>query len=222
MTEGEWLACRTDSVRMLSRVPRAGNDRRFRLYAVALCRLVGFLIEDEGPEAEEALAVAELFADRAAPEEALALACRQLAASSPDRAAWFPVRLPCGHGAALRSIEYAAAVVMRGIAHHHPALDEYGDADAKRKAFNVKKTDILRDIFGNPFRPASFSPEWRTDTAVALARQIYESREFGAMPFLADALQDAGCDSDVILSHCRGPGPHVRGCWVVDLVLRGE
>jgi hypothetical protein len=78
---------------------------------------------------------------------------------------------------------------------------------------------LVRDIFGNPFRPVAFSPEWRTDTAVALARQMYESREFSAMPILADALQDAGCDSDDILNHCRGDGPHVRGCWVVDLVL---
>jgi hypothetical protein len=81
------------------------------------------------------------------------------------------------------------------------------------------QASVLRDIFGNPFRPVAFSTAWRTDTAVALARQMYEAREFGAMPILADALQDAGCDSDAILDHCRGPGPHVRGCWVVDLVL---
>ncbi|QEG31376.1 hypothetical protein GobsT_61970 [Gemmata obscuriglobus] len=80
-------------------------------------------------------------------------------------------------------------------------------------------TPILRDIFGNPFRPVTFSPAWRTGTTIALAAQMYESRDFGAMPILADALQDAGCDSDDILSHCRGEGPHARGCWVVDLVL---
>ena len=57
---------------------------------------------------------------------------------------------------------------------------------------------------------------------VTLARQMYESLDFGAMPILADALQDAGCDSADILNHCRGPGPHVRGCWVVDLVLGKE
>jgi hypothetical protein len=54
---------------------------------------------------------------------------------------------------------------------------------------------------------------------LSLARQMYESRDFSSMPILADALQDAGCDNDDILNHCRGPGPHVRGCWVVDLVL---
>ncbi|MCI0701762.1 MAG: hypothetical protein L0241_11820 [Planctomycetia bacterium] len=79
---------------------------------------------------------------------------------------------------------------------------------------------IVRDIFGNPFRPVAFSSEWRTDTAIALARQMWESREFSAMPILADALQDAGCDNEVILNHCRDANqPHVRGCWVVDLVL---
>ena len=78
---------------------------------------------------------------------------------------------------------------------------------------------LVRDIFGNPFRPVVFSSDWRTDTAVSLARTMYESREFGAMPILADALQDAGCDNTDILDHCRGDGPHVRGCWVVDLVL---
>jgi hypothetical protein len=51
---------------------------------------------------------------------------------------------------------------------------------------------------------------------------MYDSRDFGAMPILADALQDAGCDNEDILDHCRGPGPHVCGCWVVDLVLGKE
>jgi len=81
---------------------------------------------------------------------------------------------------------------------------------------------FLRDIFGNPFRPVAFAPEWRTDTVVALARQMYDAREFGAMPILADALQDAGCEEGQILEHCRGTGPHVRGCWVVDFVLGKE
>jgi hypothetical protein len=79
---------------------------------------------------------------------------------------------------------------------------------------------LSRDIFGNPFRPVSFDAAWRTGTAVAVARGMYESRDFTVMPILADALQDAGCDSDDILNHCRDPhATHVRGCWVVDLVL---
>jgi hypothetical protein len=84
------------------------------------------------------------------------------------------------------------------------------------------QADLLREIFGNPFRPVAFSPDWRTDTVMALAAQMYESREFSAMPILADALEDTGCSNKTILEHCRGPGPHVRGCWVVDLVLGQE
>ncbi|MCE9566333.1 MAG: hypothetical protein K8U57_30280 [Planctomycetes bacterium] len=79
---------------------------------------------------------------------------------------------------------------------------------------------LLRDIFGNPFEPVTFSPEWRTSTAFAIAREMYVSRDFSAMPILADALQDAGCDNEDILNHCRDANQiHVRGCWIVDLVL---
>jgi hypothetical protein len=79
--------------------------------------------------------------------------------------------------------------------------------------------DIFRDIFGNPFRPVAFDAPWRTTDAVGIARSMYDARDFAAMPILADALEDGGCDSADVLAHCRGGGPHVRGCWVVDLVL---
>ena len=73
------------------------------------------------------------------------------------------------------------------------------------------------------FRPVTADPSWRTPTVVALASQMYESRDFGAMPILADAFQDAGCDNTDILDHCRDEKQvHVRGCWVVDLVLGKE
>ncbi|WP_082843392.1 hypothetical protein [Gemmata sp. SH-PL17] len=91
-----------------------------------------------------------------------------------------------------------------------------------RASKSAEQVALVRDIFGNPFRPVTFSPSWRTSTAVALAAQMYESRDFGAMPILADALQDAGCDNADVLGHCRGGSPHVRGCWVVDLVLGKE
>jgi hypothetical protein len=81
---------------------------------------------------------------------------------------------------------------------------------------------IIRCIFCNPFRPVAFDPNWRTTTSLAIAQQMYDSRDFAAMPILADALQDAGCDNTDILDHCRGASPHVRGCWVVDLVLGNE
>ena len=78
---------------------------------------------------------------------------------------------------------------------------------------------LLFDIFGNPFRPVAIDPDWLTSTVVALARGIYDDRAFDRLPILADALQDAGCENADVLTHCRGDGPHVRGCWVVDLLL---
>lgn len=89
----------------------------------------------------------------------------------------------------------------------------------KQAAEAAVQAALLRDIFGNPFRSATFSPSWRTDTVVAIAAQMYESRCFDAMSVLADALMDAGCDNEDILNHCRAYGSHVRGCWVVDLIL---
>ena len=87
-------------------------------------------------------------------------------------------------------------------------------------AERIVRANLLRDIFGNPFRPVTFDPVWRSDTAVSITRGMYESRDFSAMPILADALQDAGCDSDDVLTHCREEKhAHVRGCWVVDTVL---
>jgi hypothetical protein len=95
-----------------------------------------------------------------------------------------------------------------------------GGATLHSEQERIAQGALLRDIVGNPFRPVVFSRKWRTDTVLALSRQMYESRDFGAMPILADALQDAGCDSEDILLHCRDATlAHVRGCWVVDLVL---
>jgi hypothetical protein len=87
------------------------------------------------------------------------------------------------------------------------------------RAERHQQAQLIREIIGNPFHPVAFLPEWRTDTAVALARTMYEAREFSALPILADALQDAGCTNEEVLNHCREPGEHARGCWVLDLVL---
>jgi hypothetical protein len=82
-----------------------------------------------------------------------------------------------------------------------------------------KQAGIVRDIFGNPFRPTAFDPAWRTSPALALAKGMYDDRRFDDLPLLADALEEAGCSDEEILGHCRGPGPHARGCWVLDLIL---
>jgi hypothetical protein len=81
---------------------------------------------------------------------------------------------------------------------------------------------LLRDVVGNPFRCASVGSSFVTANVLSIARAIYADRAFDRLPILADALEDAGCDQADILEHCRGPGPHVRGCWVVDLVLGKE
>jgi hypothetical protein len=85
---------------------------------------------------------------------------------------------------------------------------------------------LLRDLFGNPFRSAVLDPAWRAPDAVALAQAAYDERHLPAgtldadrLAVLADALEEAGCSDRAMLAHLRGPGPHVRGCWVVDLLL---
>jgi hypothetical protein len=79
--------------------------------------------------------------------------------------------------------------------------------------------NLVRDVFGNPFRPVEIDSQWRTTNVAALAQTIYEERAFERMPILGDALEESGCDNTDILNHCRQPGEHVRGCWVVDLLL---
>jgi hypothetical protein len=81
---------------------------------------------------------------------------------------------------------------------------------------------LLRDIVGNPFRPVTFDPSWLTSTVLSLGKGIYEEKAFDRMPILADALQDAGCENENILNHCRYESVHVRGCWLVDLILGKE
>jgi hypothetical protein len=81
---------------------------------------------------------------------------------------------------------------------------------------------LLRDVFGNPFRPVRAEPAWLAwdgGTVAKLAHAIYDGRRFSELPYLGDALEEAGCADETVLRHCRGPGPHVRGCWVLDLLL---
>lgn len=83
----------------------------------------------------------------------------------------------------------------------------------------ARLADILRDIVGNPFRPETISPDWLTPRVLSLAGAIYDERAFDRLPILGDALEEAGCDRAAILDHCRRPGEHVQGCWVLDLLL---
>jgi hypothetical protein len=115
--------------------------------------------------------------------------------------------------AAARAVAYAAARMTA-----NPAVTW-----AKvRQTESAAQSALLRDIFGNPFRPVAADPFRLTPGVVGLARTIYEGRGFDRMPQLANALEEAGCDNADILAHCRQPGEHVRGCWVVDLLLGKE
>jgi hypothetical protein len=86
----------------------------------------------------------------------------------------------------------------------------------------MAQAHLLRDIIGNPFKPVTINLcwlAWNDCTVVKLAQGIYDDRAFDRLHILADALEDAGCTNSDIVCHCRHPGPHVRGCWVVDLLL---
>jgi hypothetical protein len=204
VTETEWLSC-ASPYSILGFARRRVSQRKFRLFACACCR--------RAPDAntrdlgETALGLAERLADGLETNQARARAEREVWAACCDSPA--SRFLHACHGALRGNPEKAASHAVYSVAR---------DSGEERAVL----CSLLRDIFGNPFRPVSFTAEWRTDTVLALARQMYESRDFSAMPILADALQDAGCDNEEVLSHCRGAGPHVRGCWVVDLVVGKE
>jgi hypothetical protein len=85
--------------------------------------------------------------------------------------------------------------------------------------YEAPELAVFRDLVPNPFLPLTWNPDWFTSTVRDLARTMYEAHEFGVMPILADALQDAGCDDEQILNHCRGARWHARGCWVLDAIL---
>ncbi len=159
------------------------------------------LMHSEGEPSDLLAAHAELvFAEDTAADVALALrAAEASAVSAPDPP------LAAGEWQGLARLVYLPFVnCIPAYTWVPPALHS---------------CELLREVCGNPCRFAPFPHAWRTSDAVALARQMYDGREFSAMPILADALQDAGCDSAAVLDHCREPGDHVRGCWVLDRVL---
>ena len=206
MTEAEWLAC-AEPQTILDHLRGRATDRKLRLFACACCRLRWESLTD--PASRAAVTVAEKYADGEAPPQELKMVRR--AAYTQWR---FPNPMAAWHAADARARDGACAAAESVAPRHGAGRDECGMR---------LQCDFLRCIFGNPFRPVTFSPDWRTSTAVTLARQMYDARDFSAMPILADALQDAGCDNDESLAHCRDPkGVHVRGCWVCDLALGKE
>jgi len=225
MTEEEWLKC-DDPHRMVMSLRRAASSqRKSRLFAVMACRRFWTIVTDE--RSRKAVEVAELYLDGQASEEdrgAAAEASRE-AISEIVRIRQADYSFPEMFIHAARACAIAIAFrfsrpdLMALISACNLITRDPKSPIASRKDEKLAASATLRDIFGSPFRPVSLFPDCRTSTSVAIAKQIYDSRDFSAMPILADALQDADCDNADILDHCRGPGPHVRGCWVVDLVL---
>jgi hypothetical protein len=232
MTEAEWQKA-ADPRPMLEflrtrhrAARRKAGRRKFRLFACACLRDIWPLLHETG--SRQAVEVAERYCDGLADDHELEVGAEtaRRALGNASGSVYWQAAEAANHVCRTRfdSGEHPS-VVHAAVSAAHAYANDRTESNKRLKhakelaAKLAEQATWVRDIFGNPFRPVKFHKKWRTDTAASLARQMYESREFSAMPILADALQDAGCDNEEVLSHCRGAGPHVRGCWVVDLVL---
>ena len=219
MTEAEWLAC-ADPRRMLDYLEvyhkaarTKGGRRKLRLLACACCRRLWHLAKyDKGRRGVE---VAERYADGLAGKEELRIA-REV-----DEPGWDAL-----WSAAQYALKEKPQEATDRMALHYYLLHGVGtDWEGERRG----QCGLVRETFGNPFRPATVKPAWQAPQVVALAQAAYDRRELPAgqldptrLAVLADALEEAGCADPDLLGHLRGPGPHVRGCWAVDLCLGKE
>jgi hypothetical protein len=218
MTETKWLACTTDPELMLDFLLLQGkaSDRKLRLFAVARCRQLWHLLTDE--RSRLAVEVGERFAD----QQATTADLNEAAAVAAEAEAW-PRR------ATVNAV--GARVARSAVVERDPTGNDVwdtawdlGDADMQEALMAAanQEAPILRELFGNPFRPVALDRAWlarQGGVVQKLPQAIYEERAFDRMPILADALEEVGCANADILSHCRSAGPHVRGCWVIDLLL---
>jgi hypothetical protein len=190
------------------------SDRKLRFFVCAYCRAIWHLLKDK--RSRKAVKIGEQFADGLVTEEQLEKAHHSaltIAVAPPEerRPGDFILR----RWAMVAHLATNGKLLLRSqITMEFPDLLTDLNADSI-----AQPCEILRDIFGNPFRPIALDPRWLTSSVLDLARSIYDERAFDRLPILADALMDAGCDHDEIISHCRTEGPHVRGCWVVCLLL---
>ena len=216
MTEAEWVAS-TDPEKMLEYLRGKASERKLRLFACAFGRAVRESQHLLGPST---VAVAERYADGLASDQELASERRRWACSPEERG---PVA-PSAYDGAWEAVD--SLTRYERVWRHDPDSYSCIPADAVLKGSAL----LLRDIFGNPFRPSPHLPAaiiaWNDGTIRHLAEGIYEERQMpertldtARLAVLADALEEAGCDNAEILGHLRGPGPHVRGCHVVDHLL---
>jgi hypothetical protein len=228
MTEAEWLAG-GDPQQMLEVLFGQGRDRKLRLFACACVRRVWPSVRDR--RCRIAVRVAERFADGlATPDERTVAHHAALEATRRFGGArhWRPAEEAARDAAGYDAFA-AARDAARGALHAVQAgawtAGDRSDYDALITA-EQDQCAILRDLVGNPFRPApGIDPRWlrwNGGTIGKLAQSIYAGRSFDDLPVLADALEEAGCQEPVILTHCRSGAEHFRGCWVVDALLARE
>jgi hypothetical protein len=217
MTEAEWLSC-SDVGFLLGQPYARGRPlaRKLRLFACACCRHIWPLLRDE--RSRHAVEVVERFADGLATEEERASAEVRARAvvSSASEEAWQHAT----HAVQLTSMLQERDDDPHQIIAAVFACTECGNADAG--AERAAHCRLLRDLFHDPYRIPVFDPAWSTPPVLDLARRCYEERDFRRLPELADLLASAGCADEDILTHCREPGEHARGCWVLDLLLGQE
>jgi hypothetical protein len=211
MTEDEWLTCE-DPAPMLEWL-RGWTDRRSaRLFVCACCARLEAHFTDA---ARAVLAVLERTADR------------DLRSDEVYAAAGFPHSYGAFagmHAAVQKALGEAVAspavlAAKRTRAYVVDAVRALDGPEARAPEWQ-RQSDLVRCLFGNPFRISPpFAPAWRTDTVVAIARHAHDTRAFDALPVLADALQDAGCDDEPLLAHLRCCGAHGFGCRALEQVL---
>ena len=221
MTEAEWLAC-PDPQRMLEFLRGKASERKLRLFACGCCYRLHDLWGMMGG-CLEAVEFANRYADGGATREDLKLAQDDLSNIDDYYGSSEEIRfhaLDCVTAIPLGDVNGLANRIIEYFEHHHHFTE--AELEAEQEAERVLQCEILREFFGNPFRSMAVEPSWLTrydGTVPGLAQAIYDEGAFDRLPVLADALEETGCTNPDILGHCRGPGPHVRGCWVVDLLL---
>jgi hypothetical protein len=212
MTESEWLACH-DPMQMLYRLGDQLSERKRRLFACACCRAVRPLAQHR--EYQHALEMAERFANGQATREELRTACLGNEPGHGPGALWFAEAITC-----LKPRFSNEFLTVPG--HAARALRDMTGAEDWSAALRVQ-AEILRDLTGHLYHPVTINPSalprQTSLTPRDLAQVIYDDSAFHELPVLADVLEDAGYADAVVLDHCRRPGYHARGCWVVDLLL---
>jgi hypothetical protein len=221
MTEIEWLNG-TYLGALVQHLRGKASDRKLRLFACACVRQVWHLLEDE--RSRQAVVSAEMFADGQITVEQLATA-RNAAQSAKDavKASKWAVRDAAN--AAWVSCRVEGEVAAWAAAWNTRSSAARGTDQTVMDSVMKGHCDLFREVFGNPYHRVGIDPTWLTcgeGRVLHLAQTIYNARAFDRMPILADALEDAGCRDAAILGHCRDAGEHVRGCWVVDLLLGKE